>query len=496
MAMWRFWARFAAALAAAVAIEGCRAPRQVRDADYAAVVSASYQAAESPRPQAEAVPPTVDRLAGPQPVEVYIEYALSQNPEIEAARKRVDAMADRVPQAASLNDPTVSLMGFPFYPAVPQTAAGRITTSVSASQQVPWLGKLRARAESAEAAAEAARAQLAAAELAVIEQVKRAYYELYFFQKAIQITEEDRRLLLDLTRIAEARYRTGKVSQQDVLRAQVEVSNLDSELIRLRQEQISARARLAQLLHVSPETPVAAEERLSGEEIPRDVERLYEAAVAARPELQAQLAMVRRDRRQVELARLAYYPDLNFTVDWAAMTRSGAISPIADGIDDVGIGVMLNVPIYRKRLAAGVREAEAQTVADARQFDSLRDGTVQQVKDLFVQAASQEELVKLFHDDIIPRADQTLKASTSAYEVGTTDFLQLVDNWRQLLRFRIAYHRLEAQLRQSLASLERVVGGQLARGVGPETAPKAPNARPEAPAPKNPAAGPPMPPER
>jgi cobalt-zinc-cadmium efflux system outer membrane protein len=474
MAMCRFWANLVAAIALAVALEGCRAARQVRDPDYSVVVSASYQAAESPTPQAEAVPPTLSRLAGPQPVEVYIEHALAQNPEIEAARKRVDAMAGRVPQAASLSDPMVSLMGFPFFPAVPQTAGGRVTTAVSASQQVPWLGKLRTKAESAEAETDAARAQLAAAELAVVEQVKRAYYDLYAVEKAIRITEEDRKLLLDLARVAEARYRTGKVSQQDVLRAQVEVSSLDGELIRMRQELTSARTRLAQLLHVSPDTPVGAVERLSGEEIPRDVQRLYEIAVAARPELQAQLAMIRRDRRQVELARLAYYPDFNFTVDWAAMTTSGAIAPSADGIDDVGIGVMLNVPIYRKRLAAGVREAEAQTVADARQYDSLRDGTVQQVKDLFVQATSQEDLIKLFRDDIIPRADQTLRASTSAYEVGSTDFLQLVDNWRQLLRFRIAFHRLEAQLRQTLAGLERVAGGQFARRVGPETAPDAP----------------------
>ncbi len=472
--MCRVWANLAAAIAVAAAVEGCRAARQVHDPDYPAVVSAGYQAATSPAPAAEAVPPTLSRLAGPQPVEVYIEHALAQNPEIEAARKRVDAMAGRVPQAASLSDPMVSLMGFPFYPAVPQTAGGRVTTAVSASQQVPWLGKLRTKAESAEAETDAARAQLAAAELAVVEQVKRAYYDLYAVEKAIQITQEDRALLLDLARVAEARYRTGKVSQQDVLRAQVEVSSLDGELIRMRQEHTSARTRLAQLLHVSPDTPVGAVERLSGEEIPRDVQRLYEVAVAARPELQAQLATIRRDRRQVELARLAYYPDFNFTVDWNAMTTSKAIAPTADGIDDVGMGVMLNVPIYRKRLAAGVREAEAQTVADARQYDSLRDGTVQQVKDLFVQATSQEELIKLFRDDIIPRADQTLRASTTAYEAGTTDFLQLVDNWRQLLRFRIAYHRLEAQLRQTLAGLERVAGGQLARRVGPETAPEAP----------------------
>ena len=56
------------------------------------------------------------------------------------------------------------------------------------------------------------------------------------------------------------------------------------------------------------------------------------------------------------------------------------MAPTADGMGDVGVGMMVNVPVYRKRLAAGVREAEAQTVADTRQFDSLRDQTVKRSK--------------------------------------------------------------------------------------------------------------------
>ena len=86
---------------------------------------------------------------------------------------------------------------------------------------------------------------------------------------------------------------------------------------------------------------------------------------------------------------------------------------------------------------------------------------MQEVKDLLVQATSQKELIDLFRDDIIPKSDQTLRVSMSAYEVGKTDFLQLIDNWRQLLRFQIAYQRLESQLQQTIASLDRVVGGQL-----------------------------------
>jgi len=456
-------------VAATCLSQGCRAPREIRDPEYADVVNAL---AEAPcaGPQA-AVPPVAPPLAGPQPVEVYLEYALSQNPDIQAARKRVEAAANRVPVAASLQDP---MLGVTAFPAAIQTAAGQQQLTMSASQQVPWFGKLSMRAGAAEAETNVARSQLAAAELEVIEQVKRAYYELYYVQRAIRITEEDQKLLIDLTRIAEAKYRTGTVSQQDVLRAQLEASNLDAELIRLRQQLQSSQAQLAQRLHVSPETPVGAVEQLPAEQIPGDLDRLYEQAVAARPELHAQLAALSRDRQTVELARLNYFPDLTASVTWSDIADQG-LSPIANGQDAVGIGVSVNVPLYRKRLDAAVRASEAQTTATARQYDSLRDKTVQEVKDLFVQATSQYELIKLFRDDIIPKADQTLKVSASAYETGKTDFLQLVDNWRQLLRYQIMVQRLESQLQQTLAALERVVGGELPL----EAAPAVPQPQPE-----------------
>ena len=84
---------------------------------------------------------------------------------------------------------------------------------------------------------------------------------------------------------------------------------------------------------------------------------------------------------------------------------------------------------------------------------------MEQVTDLFAKAESQQDLLILFQQDILPKARQTLEVSSQAYNVGEVDFLQLIDNWRQLLRYELSYHRLEASLRQTLAELERVVGG-------------------------------------
>jgi outer membrane protein, heavy metal efflux system len=468
---------------------GCRAPRQIRTSDYVDAVNRVSHSVTRPAPAVDAVPPAAPDMGGSHPVETYISYALSQNPDIEVARKWVDAAAYRVPQVASLRDPTFGVTAFP---SPVETAAGRQQVSLTASQHLPWFGKLGTKAAAAEADTNVARARLAAAELEVIEQVKQAYYELYFIQRAIGITEDNRRLLLDFVHIAESKYRTGRASQQDVLRAQVEISNLDNQLIRLRQQLDSSQAKLARLMHISPDTPVRALGQPPQQQIPHDLQRLYEQAVAAQPELHAQLAAVQRERHSVDLARLEYYPDLTAGATWIGTSTSG-ISPVANGEDPVLLGFSVNVPIYRTRLDAGVREAESRVVASTRQYDSLLDRTAESVKDLYTRAISQYDLVKLFHDDIIPKAEQALEISRSDYQVGELDFLTVIDNWQQLLRFQIAYHRVESQLQQTLAALERIVGGQLQTVSPIEHVPPSPPSEHRLPTPNSLPAVPPAP---
>ena len=130
-------------------------------------------------------------------------------------------------------------------------------------------------------------------------------------------------------------------------------------------------------------------------------------------------------------------------------------------------GVSMNVPIYRKRLNAAVREAEANVSADRRKYDSLRDRTQEEAKDLFVRIEADQQMLQLFRQSIIPQADQTLQVSIQGYESGNVDFLQMLDNWQTLLRYQIFAYRLEGQLRQDLAELERIVGGSLPPANGP-----------------------------
>lgn len=440
-------------------LTSCRSGQQVRDPEYAQLSYAAHQARLDSVATPQAVSPVIDEFSGPQPLEAFIQYAIFQNAGVQAARKRIDAAAMRVPQAASLKDPMLDVAGWPFYSNVPQTASGRMTVDMKVSQEVPWFGKLDKQAAAAEAEVNAARAQLAAVELKVIEEVKRSYFELYYVHKAIRVITKDREILADLIEVADALYVTGKSSQQAVLRLQAELFNVDGELIKMEQMRESARAELAQVLHISPDTPLETVDELSSAEDPRNLQTLYEQAVRDRPELHAMLAEINRDQHRVDRARLEYYPDVTFKLGWGELNTNGATAPSADGTDTVTLGLGVNLPIYRNRLRAAVYEAESTAVASARQYDQMKDETQRDVKQLFTQAISQRDTEALFRESIIPKTEQALEVAMRGYQVGQTDFADLIANWRELLKFHLTQLQLETQYRQTLASLERVVGG-------------------------------------
>ncbi len=157
-----------------------------------------------------------------------IQEALARNPEIVAARKQWEAATTRITQARSLEDPTLSvqLWNFPQTFNVTQTQ----NSIFGLSQSFPFPGKLTLKGEVASRSAEMTEQALRAKERELIARLKQAYYDLFLVQKAIQIHHEQVDLLRQFVEIANAKFRTGKGSQTDVLKAQVELSLLHQHL--------------------------------------------------------------------------------------------------------------------------------------------------------------------------------------------------------------------------------------------------------------------------
>ena len=253
-------------------------------------------------------------------------------------------------------------------------------------------------------------------ELATVAQVKQAYYELYFIQQAISITESEEVQLAKIRDSANARYRATLTSQQDVLRADLELSNIANELIRLHRQLDSAR-RDSPACCTRRRKPSCERWTISPTNSHRRTWRGWSGA-RSQPDRNCTRSSPPSSETAVQrLARLDYVPDLTLGATWID-TASAGISPVANGQDAVLLTAGVNLPIYRKRLDSGVRSAEASAVATARDYDALRDATLEQVADLFAKARSQQDLLMLFREDILPTARQTLEVSNRTIPWG------------------------------------------------------------------------------
>jgi outer membrane protein TolC len=361
-----------------------------------------------------------------------------------------------VPQVKSLPDPQLTTTAF--LQAI-QTAAGPQEAAMSLSQKLPWFGKLSLRSQVAYQDAMAAYAQASATELKVIEQVKLAYYDLYFLQNAIAETRKLEQPLKDIIAVAKSRYETnvdpsGMVS---VLQTQVELAKLQTDLVKLDAAKIKAQARLSGVLNLPPQTRIDAMRNLVGSSLTEKADSLVCLAEQCQPTLESRRREIARDRSGVKLACRNYYPDVTVGFNWNEIGNTG-LSPVANGRDAYSLTAGVNLPIYRKRLNAAVREARYKKSSSNRRYAASRDLLQTEVLSLYAQFLEQEQVIKILEKQTLLPAKQALELSMEHYRTGKIQYEQLIDSFRALLNFRIDYYRRFAQREQAIASLERAVG--------------------------------------
>lgn len=387
----------------------------------------------------------------------YVALALARHPSIDAARQRVAAAQSRIPQARALPDPTFNNIFWPIHDQSLQTAAGRVGNQMALSQSIPWPKKLSTREDVASREVQIARAEVDRLEREITESVRLAYYEVWYATRALQIIEQTKGLVEDWNRVAEARYRSGG-TQQDVLRARLELDRLQEQSIRLSQQRQVAQADLAALVQQPVElVPEVGDLDISG--APQQLEALVAAAERCNPELAGLSWELQRDRQQQRLACLQQYPDLQFGLQWGLVSDNRQVlSPVADGQDSISFNVGTTIPLWRSKIDAGIREAAHRTRSTSRRLDAERNALIGKLRRLLAQADALIEQREIYEQRIIPRAEDTLKLTMADWRGERADFFSLIETYRELLMLETQLARIEASLAGTLAQIERAVG--------------------------------------
>jgi outer membrane protein TolC len=293
------------------------------------------------RPQNER--PALPPLQASASLSNFLQFAILNQPQVEAAYFDWAASVQRITVERSLPDPRLTF----------QTDIADMVMSLMPGLMMdfPGPGKLKAAANVATAESEG---KYFAFEWSVVQTafaLKKAYYELHFLNAKVGVNREMLRLIGEIERLARTQNETGKVTLQDVLRAQIEQERITTEIANLEDSQNPLLAQFKAALGLKDEDAAPPVPR-QFESTPLDLtsERLLAMALARNPRLKTMEAEVRRADASLRLAYKARVPD--FTVGLEADAKA---SPV---VYTPQVGVTL--PIWRDKIAAQIAEARRE----------------------------------------------------------------------------------------------------------------------------------------
>jgi outer membrane protein TolC/DNA-directed RNA polymerase subunit L len=364
-----------------------------------------------------------------------LRFAMLNQPRVEAAYYEYAAAVERITTARSLPDPRLTLE------LDIQDVVMTVMPGIMAD--VPWVKKLRIQADEASVESETKYFAFEAAVLQAAYDVKRPYYQLHFLDDRISINREMLGLLGDIEQIARAQAQSGKVTLQDVLRAQIEQERLRTEILNLEDSGNAMQAQFKAALGLQADAPIPPRPKKL-ETTPLDLtsDQLFATALLRNPQLKNMEAEVRMAEAGIQLAHLSKRPDFNLGVEADVKANPVMWRPT--------LGVTL--PIWRDKIAAEIAFAQAKKSAAQARLSAEQIQLAVEFADKVFMYREATRNYKLLIDSLLPKAHQSLEIARVSYSSGRTDFVNLLDAERTLLEFRLA--EVDARTRRELVLAE------------------------------------------
>ncbi len=381
--------------------------------------------------------------------------ALAANPDIAVAARRVALAQAHVPIEGALDDPMAMYRGW----GVPLRKPWDLNAAqnmFSLSQTFPGGNKRALRTSVAESDVDMAKANLEQARLEVRVRVRKAFDDLLRAQDELRIHDGHVAIAQRAIEAARIQYTSGKVPQQDMLKAQVALTRLAEHMIRFNQDADIARAEFNTLLGRDPETPVSVEGQFSIDAALPASKDLDALALEARPDLVAARASAERSHKQETLARRAYAPDFTVSAGYMLMPTGN------DMRNDYMVEGTMNLPwLNRRKHDAEIAEAAVRVTEQDAELTALRNAAFGQIAEALIQTDAARKTALLYHDEIIPQAEATLESSTVAYQNDKTSLVDLLDSQMAVVDATLSWAQAMGDFDARLADVEMAVGSPI-----------------------------------
>ncbi len=389
-------------------------------------------------------------------VESFLAIAREGSPDVRMVQLEAEAARERIGPAGALPDPflrveleNITRNGTQGATLSPSQVGD---TKYLLAQPLPFWGKRDLKRDIAAAEAEQAGGRAADTWADVASRIKSLYAQYWLTHRALRLTRENIELTRRLEQIAQVRYAGGLAAQQDAIRAQVERSTMDSELVGMESEQHHLMTFLNAMLARPGNAPLAEPEALRPLPARLDHAVLNERLEAKNPQLAIEAARVDGAEKSRELAYRNRFPD--FIVGVQPMQ-------VQDRVDAWNVMLELNVPLQQGTRRSQEREAERMLEAAAARKEALGHRLNGELGAALANLEAARMTEEITRNRLLPQAELTFKSALAGYETGKVDFATLLDAQRQIRNARLALLRAQAGQQQRLAEIERLLGEDL-----------------------------------
>ncbi len=389
-------------------------------------------------------------------VESLLAIAREGSLDVRAVRLEAEAARERIGPAGALPDPflrveleNITRNGTQGATLSPSQVGD---TKYLLAQPLPFWGKRDLKREVAAADAEQAGGRAADAWSELAGRIKSLYAQYWLTSKSLRLTRENIELSRRLEQIAQARYAGGLAAQQDAIRAQVERSAMDGELVGMESEQHHLMAFLNAILARPANAPLAEPEMLRPLPARIDPAALNERLQANNPQLAMETARVAGAEKSRDLAYRNRFPDFIVGVQ---------PTQVGDRLDAWTLMLELNIPLQQGTRRSQERESERMLEAATARREALGhrlNGDLSAALSNLEAARTTEQITRTRQ---LPQAELTFKSALAGYETGKVDFATLLDAQRQIRNARLALLRAQAGQQLRLAEIERLLGEDL-----------------------------------
>lgn len=391
-------------------------------------------------------------------VDSLLDFAKTRNPEYAAMQAEAQASGQRITPAGALPDPRLraELMDITKGGEQnPTLSPGRVgSTRYTLMQEVPWFGKRDLKRDIAELEAEAAKGRALGTWTELSARIKTAYAQFYYVHGNERLTREILDLMIRLEKIAQVRYAGGLAAQQDVVRAQVEQTNLRNDLIALENERRGLRARMNALL--SRPAPAALAEPAVLRTLPApaklDYAALEDRVRARNPLLFVEDARIKAAEKSRELTYKNRYPDFTFGV---------APNQFQNSVKQWDLMVEINIPLQQATRRSQERESEAMLTAARSRKEAASNQVLSELSENIASLEAARRTETLVTASLLPQAELTFQAALPGYETGKVDFATLIDALRQIRQAKQNLIKAQAESQARLGEIERLLGEDL-----------------------------------